>query len=94
MGLFDNMKKKKEAKALDLTLEQYDEFLVAQTKGLSIADYKRFIASFANKYNMDQFVVYLKLEKADFDEQQINKIATEGLLIGLYNNKKRMSRKK
>ena len=31
MGLFDNIKKKKEAKALDLTIEQYDEFLVAQT---------------------------------------------------------------
>ena len=67
MGLFDNIKKKKEAKALDLTIEQYDEFLVAQTKGLSIEDYKRFIASFSNKYNMDQFVVYLKLEKSGFD---------------------------
>lgn len=77
MGLFDNMKKKKEAKALDLTLEQYDEFLVAQTKGLSIADYKRFIASFANKYNMDQFVVYLKLEKSGFDAQQSHRYITE-----------------
>ena len=77
MGLFDNIKKKKEAKALDLTIEQYDEFLIAQTKGLSIEDYKRFIASYSSKYNMDQFVVYLKLEKSGFDAQQIHRYITE-----------------
>ena len=77
MGLFDDLKKKKEAKAVDLTIEQYDEFLVVQAKGLSIEEYKRFISSFADNYSTDQFIVYLKLEKDGFDAQQIHRYITE-----------------
>ena len=49
MGLFDNMKKKNEAKNLGLTVEQYDGFLSAKAQGISIDDYKSYLSSFSGK---------------------------------------------
>lgn len=70
MGLFDNMKKKNEAKNLGLTVEQYDGFLSAKAQGISIDDYKRYLSSFSGKYSLEQFSTLLKLEKKGFKSQE------------------------
>ena len=61
MGFFDNMKKKKQAKALELTLEQYEEFLSLESLNISIDAYKRYITSFVGEYDLRQFLCYLHL---------------------------------
>lgn len=70
MGLFDNMKKKKEAKNLGLTFEQYDGFLSAKAQGITIDEYKRYLSSFSGKYRLEQFSTLLKLEKKGFNLQE------------------------
>lgn len=45
MGLFDNIKKKNEAKQLGLTVEQHDEYMEATKQGISLEQFKRYLAS-------------------------------------------------
>lgn len=73
MGLFDNLKKKNEAKQLGLSIEQYESFLVAQSAGLTLDDFKQYLSSFSAKYSIPQFVDYLKLKKTGLSEQQCEK---------------------
>lgn len=77
MGLFDNMKKKSEAKKLGLSVEQYDEYMKANKQGISLDQYKCYLASFSGKMNLSQFIVYLRLEKDGMTEQQIIRYLTE-----------------
>lgn len=56
MGLFDNLKKKNEAKRLGLSVEQYDEYMEATKQGISLEQYKRYLASFSGKLSLLQFV--------------------------------------
>ena len=77
MGLFDNLKKKNEAKQLGLSVEQYDEYMEATKQGISLEQYKRYLASFSGKLNLSQFVDYLRLEKEGMAEQQIMRYLTE-----------------
>jgi hypothetical protein len=77
MGLFDNIKKKNEAKQLGLSVEQYDEYIGATKQGISLEQYKRYLASFSGKLNLSQFVDYLRLEKEGMAEQQIMRYLTE-----------------
>ena len=62
MGLFDNLKKKKDAKALGLSVEQYDQYLVAQSMNITLEAFKRYLTSFSGKYSLEQFAQYLVLE--------------------------------
>jgi predicted transcriptional regulator len=55
MGLFDNLKKKKDAKALGLSVEQYDQYLVAQSMNITLEAFKRYLTSFSGKYSLEQF---------------------------------------
>ena len=73
MGLFDNVKKKNEAKRLGLTVEQYEVFEPLQAQGITIEEYKRYLTTFASKYSVDQFVCYLQLEKRGFTAQQCSR---------------------
>ena len=57
MGLFDNLKKKKDAKALGLSVEQYDQYLVAQTMNITLENFRRYLASFSGKYSLEQFAL-------------------------------------
>ena len=66
MGLFDNVKKKNEAKRLGLTVGQYEVFESAQAQGMTIDEYKRYLSSFAGRYSIDQFICFLQLEKKGF----------------------------
>lgn len=77
MGLFDNVKKKNEAKRVGLSVEQYDGFIAAQTQGVSIDEYKRFLSDFAGKYTFEEFFSYLKLEKKGFSEQLCSRYLRE-----------------
>lgn len=77
MGLFDNIKKKNEAKQLGLSVEQYDEYIGTTKQGISLEQYKRYLASFSGKLNLSQFVDYLRLEKEGMAEQQIMRYLTE-----------------
>ena len=70
MGLFDNVKKKNEAKRLGLTVDQYEVFESAQAQGMTIEEYKRYLSSFAGRYSIDQFICFLQLEKKGFSEKQ------------------------
>ena len=49
MGFFDNLKKKKDAKAVGLSVEQYEQYLVAQNMGIAIESFKRYLSSFLGK---------------------------------------------
>lgn len=77
MGLFDNIKKKNEAKRLGLTVEQYDEYRVMQEKGIALDEYKRYLASYSAKYSADDFLVYLQLERVGFNETQCQRFLAE-----------------
>lgn len=77
MGFFDNIKKKKEAKELGLSVEQYDQFLVAQSKGISLDHFKRYLASFEGKYSLDQYALYLELEHTGYTVAQCERYFTE-----------------
>lgn len=68
MGLFDNMKKKKEAKNLGLTNEQYEVYEAAQSMGIDIDEFKTYLSSFSSEYNLEQYVVLLRLKKHGFSE--------------------------
>lgn len=70
MSIFDNMRKKRAAKQLGMTVEQYDGYLSVQNKGLSPEEYKRYLAAFSARYSVDQYLLLLKLEKKGFDEKQ------------------------
>lgn len=73
MSLFDNVKKKNEAKRLGLTVEQYEVFESLQAQGITIEEYKRYLTTFSAKYSVDQFVCYLQLEKRGFTAQQCSR---------------------
>lgn len=77
MGLFDNLKKKNEAKRLGLSVEQYDEYMEATKQGISLEQYKRYLASFSGKLSLLQFVDYLYLEKVGMADNQIMRYLTE-----------------
>ncbi len=77
MGLFDNMKKKSEAKQLGLSVEQYDEYIEASKQGLTLDQYKRYLASFSTRLNLNQFFDYLRLEKIGMTDQQITRYISE-----------------
>lgn len=71
MGLFDLIKKKKNAKKLGLSVEQYDEYIEAIKLGISLKEFKRYLSSLSDKINLVQFVDYLRLEKYGISDQQI-----------------------
>ena len=70
MGLFDNIKKKNEAKNLGITVEQYDGFVSAKAQGITIDEYKRYLNAFSGKYSLEQFSILLKLEKQGLNVQE------------------------
>lgn len=77
MGFFDNLKKKKEAKALGLSVDQYDQFLIAKTEGITLNSFKRYISSFAGKYSLDQYAQYLELEDKGYSVAQCERYFSE-----------------
>ena len=56
MGLFDHLKKKKEAKQMGVTVSQYEEFLRLQKAGLTEQEYTRYRTNFAGSYSIDDFL--------------------------------------
>ena len=77
MGFFDNLKKKKEAKALGLSVDQYDQFLIAKTEGITLNSFKRYISSFTGKYSLNQYAQYLELEDKGYSVAQCERYFSE-----------------
>lgn len=77
MGFFEHSKKKKEAKRLGLTIEQYEGYLSVEGRGLTVDAYKRFLYSFTGRYTIEQFIDYLRLEKAGFTPRQCSRYIFE-----------------
>lgn len=77
MGLFDHLKKKKEAKQMGVTVSQYEEFLRLQKRGLTEQEYTRYRTNFAGSYSIDDFFIYRALEKKGFTPSQCARYVKE-----------------
>ncbi len=77
MGLFDHLKKRKEAKQMGVTMPQYEEFLSLQKRGLTEQEYTRYRTHFAGSYSIDDFFIYRALEKKGFTPSQCDRYVKE-----------------
>lgn len=63
MGFFENLKIKKAANNLGLTIDEYTEFTEAQKLGISVEEYKNWLNKYKQTLNLEEYAAFCKAIK-------------------------------
>ena len=62
MGFFDNLKLKKAAKSLNLTVEEYTVYLTIEADGVTVDQYKTYLSQYKGILTPKQYANYLTID--------------------------------